>query len=268
MIALRERVRGRAWRRERFTLAHEIGHILLFDALGDDRAAMDELRRPENWKTVESLCNFAAAELLSPREHVVDVLERQGFTGSTLGALYEGLQMSWNALLVRLGEILPGASVVTWRHHARPGRQERRTLRVLRSYGGRDGPWLPEGLTVRYLKPDPVGWAASRGAAAEPGVEIALSGRNSRAHTIAISTKQLAPPMEPSLFRQAPLAAAPQFPADVVMLAIDSAAIAERSLGAIGASSFADWRERQGVRDEASHSPTGITAQLSLELSA
>lgn len=54
------------WRRSRTTIAHELGHVLLIRSLGKYPEALAALRAPENWKAVEALCDFAAAELLVP----------------------------------------------------------------------------------------------------------------------------------------------------------------------------------------------------------
>ena len=67
--------------RRRFTVAHELGHVLLtaHDDLHIDRSLM--LRDPlshqgTDWREVEA--NLFAAELLLPRDMVADVLKKRG----------------------------------------------------------------------------------------------------------------------------------------------------------------------------------------------
>jgi hypothetical protein len=57
MVVLKQ---GTPWRRQRFTLAHEIGHMLILEALGHEPMYLRELRKHENWEYLERLCNIAA----------------------------------------------------------------------------------------------------------------------------------------------------------------------------------------------------------------
>jgi len=147
---------GMAWRRQRFTVAHEIGHIILIETLA--RVApglLVELRRPEVWETVERVCNWAAAELLMPLGDVVETLRRTGFTTNAIQVLYDRYLTSRTTLLIRLTEAFPSSSVVLWGSFARHGK-EAVTLRVRRCFRGARGPWFPEGLTTKHLNPNPL----------------------------------------------------------------------------------------------------------------
>lgn len=56
----------RGWRRNRFTLAHELMHVLLLRSVKDVRASLG-LGSQGAHDLIEQLCNQGAAELLLPR---------------------------------------------------------------------------------------------------------------------------------------------------------------------------------------------------------
>jgi hypothetical protein len=84
--------------RQRFTLAHELGHVLL-----DDPSVAVQVRRLHpDLDDVERLCEVFAAEVLMPREWVRTVFQPlpQGF--NTLGMLARRAGVSMSAALVQL----------------------------------------------------------------------------------------------------------------------------------------------------------------------
>ena len=53
-----------ATNRQRFTIAHEIGHAILFKSLSERPEALAGLRDPANsWADVEALCDVAAGRV-------------------------------------------------------------------------------------------------------------------------------------------------------------------------------------------------------------
>lgn len=132
------------WRRARFTLAHELGHVVLMRALPPGiRVA---LASPEYHDSVERLCNLGAAEMLMPAERFEFDLLQSGWSPHGLADLHDLYRVSWSTLIVRLSEVL-NANVSMWRSAERP--HERDVLRVVASFGGPG--WLPRGLSDRYL---------------------------------------------------------------------------------------------------------------------
>lgn len=90
--------------RQRFTLAHEISHALLFtddDLLSDlhDTFEDDALEQ-----TIEVLCNVGASALLIPPETLAEVIDRFGYTGRALAQLVRRTQVSGSAALYALLE--------------------------------------------------------------------------------------------------------------------------------------------------------------------
>lgn len=151
------------WTRRRFTIAHELGHVLVLRALARDRLLLEALKRPAIGRRVEELCDQAAAELLMPRSDFLQVGE-QRFCGEGLAQLCSRYGASLEAVLVRFTEVLAPASVTVWSRHVRPN-DGPRTFRATRSFGRdrRLGFWT--GMSASRLSPDLVAEAYVRGEA-------------------------------------------------------------------------------------------------------
>lgn len=118
--------RDRHRRRQRFTLAHEIGHILL----GGAEVQVASFRsRTVRSDLVEDLCDDVAAELLFPRHWVRKVFERRRFGLGTVRALSNSCDASLSASTVRLNE------VVGWRAALLRWRDENNRFRLLSTTG-------------------------------------------------------------------------------------------------------------------------------------
>ncbi len=90
--------------RQRFTLAHEISHALLFtddDLLSD---LHDNFEDEALEHTIEMLCNVGASALLIPPDTLSEVVARFGFTGRGLAQLVRRTQVSGSAALYALCE--------------------------------------------------------------------------------------------------------------------------------------------------------------------
>jgi hypothetical protein len=146
------------WRRERFTIAHEIAHVLVFSAWSVATKATDlELIDAHDERELESLCNLGAAELLMPTNALAEQVEALGVAPRGLQRLYDACLVSYETMLYRIAEITPSSAVILWRKHARrPAEVEK--LRVVTSYQryqtSAHAPWLPKGCTVAHVRPD------------------------------------------------------------------------------------------------------------------
>jgi IrrE N-terminal-like domain len=164
------------WSRQRFTIAHELAHIVLFSEFVDDPEALRHLRSPELWPVVERACNVAAAELLMPADDVASATVRLGLGPESLGRLQARYAVSWSALLVRLSEVL-ALPVAVFRWHARH-RSEPERWRVHRFYGAGQGLWFPVGMTTRHFSVPVVERGAAEGLAeAELIVDVPTEAR-------------------------------------------------------------------------------------------
>lgn len=97
--------------RKRFTLAHEVGHAIIYQSIGHHSAAMDgQLRcRAGNAdeRDEERLCDLIAAELLMPRVQFGNVMEETGVCASTVPGIAQRFGVSLQAAGRRVAQILP-----------------------------------------------------------------------------------------------------------------------------------------------------------------
>jgi hypothetical protein len=193
---------GDRWRRQRFTAAHEIGHILVFKALASTPHHIQVLRTREGWEEIERLCNLAAAELLIPKGDLVFMLQRIGFSPASLQQLYDRYMVSWSTLFVRLVEALPGSALSLWQIRSH-GLNSEPALRVNKCYGGSCGTWLPQHATARkHVIPNVVEQAWREQASVGCDVlTIAVGGRRVRVKGLAT----IAPAFRNAMEGQLPL---------------------------------------------------------------
>jgi hypothetical protein len=167
------------WRRDRFTIAHEISHAILIMGLRDpdfiNSLASDESTHNE----VERLCDIGAAELLMPRTLIADALEQYGLAPNGLRRIYDRFFTSYRAILMRIAQVIPSSAMVLWKRYAR-GAHEQTLLRVwscnpyyrIRMHS----PWLPKGSTTRHIFPDVISDVANhRYSSFVPDIEVRLN---------------------------------------------------------------------------------------------
>lgn len=106
------------WRVGRFTVAHELAHVVLFDAVHADRSLIKELRsEDELWWPIERLCDRGAAEFLVPSDDIRQVLDSE-LPESKRDAfrLYDRYLVSASVLVSRICDLGEGRSYTTWEH--------------------------------------------------------------------------------------------------------------------------------------------------------
>lgn len=161
-------MRPASWRRARFTIAHELGHLILLQSV--EPSLRPELADPRTHREVERLCNLAAAELLMPERGFKRAAAGAGFSSAGLRNLYDDYLVSWPALLFRLAEVF-SANVTVWQPALRRGDGE--LMRVHETYGAPTGPlWLPAGISERALTQPVVRVALRDGVAACRRLEV------------------------------------------------------------------------------------------------
>jgi IrrE N-terminal-like domain len=140
-------------RRARFSIAHEIGHLLLLQALGHEGLELSEIDE-EAYLEGERLCDFVASHLLMPRELLAAAVRERGIGRSAVRSLTDTFDVSREALFRSVAELIPDGAVGEWRNYQRHER-EPRTWRVWNWYAPMDSggtrPWLPNGCTLKHL---------------------------------------------------------------------------------------------------------------------
>jgi hypothetical protein len=150
-----------SWRRWRFTVAHELAHLILIRSLPGD--LLESLADPDSHAEVERLCDVGAAHLLMPGDAFDQAVLYAGVSPQGLRTMYDEFLVSWSALLVRLSERFE-ANAALWSPRQRDADGE--LMRVVQSFGTPNGPlWLPPGLSERYLT-EPIVRVALRDASA------------------------------------------------------------------------------------------------------
>jgi hypothetical protein len=104
--------KGQSASRKRFTLAHEIGHAIVFRSVGLRNAALDssQLRCKSGTadeREEERLCDIIAAELLMPRQQFAQVMDRIGVSASTIPEIAQLFGVSLQATCRKVAQILP-----------------------------------------------------------------------------------------------------------------------------------------------------------------
>ena len=143
----------RNWRRQRFTLAHELVHVVVMMLMQKAGVRQQSLDAAEH-SQLEALCDSGAAELLMPTSRFTQEIFRCGITKSSILQLLDTFLVSPQALLRRIGELVPNSSVIAWRKYSRHSREDS-ILRVVSTFPGYRAaaktPWLPKGCTERHI---------------------------------------------------------------------------------------------------------------------
>ncbi|WP_131539895.1 ImmA/IrrE family metallo-endopeptidase [Pedobacter nototheniae] len=141
------------WRRNRFTIAHELTHLIIFNAINTPINSFDRKQHDE----IEKLCDIGASELLINEIELEKNLVEHGINATGLKKIYDKFMVSYDALFVRLSEHLD-ANILIWRNHARH-ELEKMEYRVYRHFPkykfATKSIWLPNGCTVRHISPNP-----------------------------------------------------------------------------------------------------------------
>ena len=95
--------------RQRFTLAHELGHFLFFKHVPH---VMSGLTVEDEDQEEERLCNLAASEMLMPLTLVINELDARGFGPKTIYKIADRFGVTWSAALYRLWRALIAISGV------------------------------------------------------------------------------------------------------------------------------------------------------------
>lgn len=98
--------------RKRFTIAHEIGHIILIDALFQKPDLIRKLRHTSNWFIVEKLCDKAASEILMPEQSFIHQIKKNGLTPEGIDVICNYFGVSRESFFIKFINIFNPSAVV------------------------------------------------------------------------------------------------------------------------------------------------------------
>jgi hypothetical protein len=143
----------RTRRRARFSIAHEIGHLLLFKMLGPEFLDHSEANN-EAYALTERLCDFAGSQILMPRRQLSEALRERSFTSNGIRSLEELFDVSSPALLRAVADLVPDGGVLELRRFRRHS-GEALTWRVWSTSTASTATdltsWLPTGCTLKHI---------------------------------------------------------------------------------------------------------------------
>ncbi|OYQ33772.1 hypothetical protein CHU95_15675 [Niveispirillum lacus] len=180
----------RTQKRARFSIAHELGHLLLFRMLGPEFLDHSE-NDSQSYALTERLCDFAASQILMPRTVLLDAAKERFFTEDGLKYLEELFAVSSPALLRALADLLPSGAVLELRKFSRHRREHMlwRVQSCMLAASAEDfTSWLPNGCTLKHLQGMPSPEELPNGCPVPLGLITLIRGR-SRISREAIATR-------------------------------------------------------------------------------
>ena len=190
-VFLNEPAAKQRWRRVRFTLAHELTHVMILKHLKNESLVTSLDANKEAHNELERVCNVGAAELLMPSRAIRTDLRRFGLAPVALSTFYDRYLVSREALVWRLASAIPSGAAIRWRRFRRHD-GEPECWRVVRSYPPYSAspvrPWLPQGATIRHVQPDIITTGYEQGVVIQPvNVVVMLDRREWRTRALVTS---------------------------------------------------------------------------------
>jgi hypothetical protein len=169
--------------RARFSIAHEIGHLLLFQTFGPEFLQHSEADE-KSFVLTERLCDYVASHLLIPRSSLAEALRARGFTSHGFNYLRKLFDVSASSLFRAIADLPPLGSIIEWRSYRRHS-GEHMAWRVWETYGSSAAAslssWLPSGCTLKHaLHIGEVSALTPNEPVARPNITLSLGG--SRVH--------------------------------------------------------------------------------------
>lgn len=100
---------------KRFKIAHELGHIIITNALESYPDHLKNLMLPSSWNKVEKLCNYAAAQILVPDEDFVESVRKFGLTTEGIEKIRCRYQVSYEVIFQKFISIFSPSAVILWK---------------------------------------------------------------------------------------------------------------------------------------------------------
>lgn len=139
--------------RARFSIAHEIGHLILYKILGPEFLEHTEADH-SSFTMTERLCDFAASHILMPRDYLSEALRARDLSERAVRDISKLFDVSFTSLLKAVSDLVPKGAIVEWRKYRRHG-GEHLAWRVWNTYTPSNSKglesWLPKGCTLKHV---------------------------------------------------------------------------------------------------------------------
>jgi hypothetical protein len=145
---------ARTRKRARFSIAHELGHLLMFRMLGAEFLDHCEVDATA-YAMSERLCDFAASHILMPRSMLHTATRERAFTASGLRSLEDLFGVSSQALLKAIAGLVPDGAVTELRRFQRRPTEalDWRVWTVSTATASANlNSWLPSGCTLKHIQ--------------------------------------------------------------------------------------------------------------------
>lgn len=116
--------------RYRYTIAHEIAHILIRRNTSETLSGEERRLAGRFQKEEELLCQFAAASILMPDDRIARYLSERPLSLHLIHAMSRDFRVSLQVVINRLAYLLDNAYAVYWKFSSKPGVPSNKRLRV------------------------------------------------------------------------------------------------------------------------------------------
>ncbi|GAH68830.1 unnamed protein product, partial [marine sediment metagenome] len=104
--------------RYRYTIAHEIGHIAIRNKINKQFSENEENLIHKYHFEEETLCQFAASELLLPEESFLPFILEKSINPQLINVLSKKFQVSVISVLNRIAYLLPNHAAIYWNYRS------------------------------------------------------------------------------------------------------------------------------------------------------
>ena len=111
-ILIREKT---SFERKRFTIAHELAHIIIIETLVNSPNHLRSLTHPTTWNKVEKLCDYAAAEILVPDNDFVDSVKQFKLTTEGIEKIKCRYQVSYEVIFKKFIKNFSPSAIILWK---------------------------------------------------------------------------------------------------------------------------------------------------------
>lgn len=97
--------------RKRFTIAHELAHILIIESLFHKPKLLRSLRLPAYWNKIEKLCNIAADEITVPPKDFIEQIKNFGLTSEGIQKICSRYKISRDHFFVKFTKVFKPSAI-------------------------------------------------------------------------------------------------------------------------------------------------------------